>query len=94
MKRIPQGRYSKEFRKEAVKHVIEQGLSVPEVSRRLDISKSTLSYWVKSSKAGNLGSIGSNMGQSKIKVSFFANPRAFLSSSLLFFCRLTPLSLF
>lgn len=60
MKRIPQGRYSKEFREEAVKHVTEQGLSVPEASRRLDIPKSTLSYWVKSSKAGNLGNIGKN----------------------------------
>lgn len=60
MKRIPQGRYSKEFREEAAKHVIEQGLSVPEASRRLDIPKSTLSYWVKSSKTGNLGSIGKN----------------------------------
>jgi len=46
MKRIPQGKYSKEFREEAVKHVTEQGLSVPEASRRLDIPKSTLSYWV------------------------------------------------
>ena len=60
MKRIPQGRYSKEFREEAVKHVIEQGLSVPEASPRLDIPKSTISYWVRASKAGNLGSIGKN----------------------------------
>ena len=60
MKRIPQGKYSKEFRKEAVKHVIEQGLSVPEASRRLDMPKSTISYWVRASKAGDLGSIGKN----------------------------------
>lgn len=60
MKRIPHGKYSKEFREEAVKHVIEQGLSVPEASSRLDIPKSTLNYWVKSSKAGNLKNIGSN----------------------------------
>lgn len=60
MKRIPQGRYSKEFREEAVKHVIEKRMSVPEASRRWDISKSTLSYWVKTSKAGNLESIGKN----------------------------------
>ena len=58
MKRIPQEIYFKEFREEAVKQVIEEGLSVPEVSRRLDIPKSTLSYWVKSSKAGNLWTIG------------------------------------
>lgn len=60
MKRIPHGRYSKEFRVEAVNHVIEQGLSIPEASRRLDVPKSTLNYWVKSSKEGNLGNIGQN----------------------------------
>ncbi|WP_458777130.1 transposase [Desulforhopalus sp. 52FAK] len=58
--RIPHGRYSKELRIEAVKHVIEKGLSIPEASRCLDVPKSTLNYWVKSSKEGNLGSIGIN----------------------------------
>ncbi len=60
MKRIPQGRYSREFRKEVVKHVIEQGLSVPEASRRLDVPKSTISHWVRACKDGSLGSIGKN----------------------------------
>jgi transposase len=60
MKRIPQGRYSKEFREEAVKLVIDQDLSIPEVSRRLDVPKSTISNWVKASKAGKLGNIGKN----------------------------------
>ena len=60
MKRIPQGRYSKEFREEAVKLVIDQNLSIPEVSRRLDVPKSTISNWVKASKAGRLGNIGKN----------------------------------
>jgi transposase-like protein len=32
MKRIPQGRYTKEFRAEAVKLVIKQGFSIPETS--------------------------------------------------------------
>ncbi len=41
-------------------HVIEQGLRVPEASRRVDIPKPTLSYWIKSSKDGNLESIGKN----------------------------------
>lgn len=35
MKRIPQGRYSKEFREEAVKLVIEQRLSVPEAGQQV-----------------------------------------------------------
>ena len=60
MKRIPQGRYSKEFREEAVKLVIDLNLSIPEVSRRLDVPKSTISNWVKASKAGRLGNIGKN----------------------------------
>ncbi len=60
MKRIPQGRYSKEFREEAVKLVIDQDLSIPEVSRRLDVPKSTISNWVRACKAGKLGNIGKN----------------------------------
>lgn len=46
MKRIPQGRYSKEFREEAVKLVAEQGFPVPEASRHPDVLKSTISHWV------------------------------------------------
>ena len=60
MKRVPQGRYTKEFRAEAVKLVIEQGLSVPEASRRPDIPKSTTSNWVRASKSGKLDDIGKN----------------------------------
>ncbi|MDO8655347.1 MAG: IS3 family transposase [bacterium] len=58
MKRGPQGRYSKEFREEAVKLVIEEGLSVPEAGRRLSLPPSTIVSWVKKCKAGRLGEIG------------------------------------
>lgn len=60
MKRIPQGRYSKEFREEAVNLVVVQDLSVPEASMRLDVPKSTINNWVRVSKAGKLGIIGKN----------------------------------
>ena len=60
MKRILQGRYSKEFREEALKLVVEEKLSIPEASRSLDIPGSTISNWVRASKAGKLGSIGKN----------------------------------
>lgn len=63
MERIPNGRYTKEFREEAVKLVTEEGLSVPEASRRLDIPKSTISNWIRSSRAGNLGEIGKQQRQ-------------------------------
>ena len=58
MKRGPQGRYSKEFREEAVKLVTEEGLSVPEAGRRLSLPPSTIVGWVKQFKAGKLGEIG------------------------------------
>jgi len=58
LKRGPQGRYSKEFREEAVKLVTEDGLSVPEAGRRLSLPPSTIVSWVKRFKAGKLGEIG------------------------------------
>ena len=58
MERIPNGRYTKEFREEAVKLVTEDGLSVPEASRRLDLPKSTIFNWLRSARAGKLGEIG------------------------------------
>ena len=58
MKGIPQGRYTREFRQEAVKLVIEEKLSMPEAGRRLSLPPSTLGYWVKTYKAGKLGDIG------------------------------------
>ena len=58
MKGIPQGRYTKEFREEAVKLITEEKLSLPEAARRLSLAPSTLSYWLKVHKAGKLGEIG------------------------------------
>ncbi len=58
MKRIPQGRYTKEFREEAVKLVVEEKLSLLEAARRLSLPPSTVGNWVKAYKAGKLGEVG------------------------------------
>jgi transposase len=58
MKRVPQGRYTREFRQEAVKVIMEEKLSLPEAGRRLSLPPSTLGYWVKLHKAGKLGDVG------------------------------------
>ncbi len=58
MKGIPQGRYTREFRQEAVKLVIEEELSLPEAARRLSLAPSTLTYWVKAYREGRLGEVG------------------------------------
>ena len=63
MERIPYGKYTKEFRLEAVKVVTDGGLSIPEASRRLSLAASTLSNWVKAYKAGKLGEVGKNHRQ-------------------------------
>ena len=58
MERVPQGRYTKEFREEAVKMMTEGGLSVMEISKRLSLPKSTLERWIRVFKAGDLREVG------------------------------------
>ena len=58
MKGIPRGRYTKEFREEAVRLVVEEKLSCNEVGRCLSLAPSTIVNWVKAYKDGKLGEIG------------------------------------
>jgi transposase len=52
MERAPRGVFTKEFKEEAVKMVINGGLSIPEAGRRLSIPKSTLARWVQLARKG------------------------------------------
>jgi len=58
LKGVPQGRYTKEFREEAVKLVTEEKLSLPEAGRRLSLPPSTVGNWIKAYRAGRLGEVG------------------------------------
>jgi transposase-like protein len=58
LKGIPRGKYTREFREEAVKMVVEEKLSCNEVGRRLSMATSTITNWVKAYKEGKLGDIG------------------------------------
>ncbi len=58
MRRAPYGKYTKEFREEAVKLVLEQNLSVPEAAQRLSLPKTTLDHWLKAQRTGKLTQIG------------------------------------
>lgn len=60
MEKIPHGRYTKEFREEAARLVLEGGLSAGEAAQRLALPKSTLETWVRAAKTGKLGNIGKN----------------------------------
>lgn len=58
MEKLPYGKYSKEFRLEAVRLVTEGGLSAGEVAKRLSLPKTTLENWVRAFKTGKLEKIG------------------------------------
>ena len=47
--------YTPEFRAEAVKLVLNQGLSLAEAAKRLSIPKGTLTNWVSKAKGGSAG---------------------------------------
>lgn len=58
MERIPNGRYAKAFREEAMKMATEGGVPVGGISKRRPFPKSTVEGWIRVSKAGRLGKIG------------------------------------
>ena len=58
MKGIPQGRYTQEFRQEAVRLVVEEKIAGRKAALQLSLAPSTLAYWVKAYKSGKLGEIG------------------------------------
>jgi transposase len=60
MKGVPRGKYTKEFRQEAVKLVLEEKLSWGKAGRWLNLAPSTVGNWVKAYQEGKLGEIGKN----------------------------------
>jgi len=54
MEKIPRSVFTQEFKEEAVKMVIDGGLSQPEVCRRLSLGNSTLARWVRQARNGGL----------------------------------------
>ena len=58
MKGIPLGRYTREFRQEAVRLVVEEKIACRKAALQLSLAPSTLAYWVKAYRAGKLGEIG------------------------------------
>jgi transposase len=58
MKSIPDRKYTAEFRAEAVKLVLEQGVGQAEAARRLGMSFKTLAHWVMRARHGELAGIG------------------------------------
>jgi transposase len=58
MERIPYGKYTREFREEAVKLITEEKLGITEAARRLNIPPNTMDNWYRKHKEGKLGEVG------------------------------------
>jgi putative transposase len=55
---LPKGTCTQEFREQAVKLVLEEGLSLREAGQRLSLSPKTLQNWVIAARKGTLKAIG------------------------------------
>ena len=59
MKRIPRRIFTEEFKKEAVRLVQSEGLTMAEVSRMLDVAPQSLKPWItlhqQDARTGSLG---------------------------------------
>ena len=60
MERIPRQFYTLEFKEEAVSLVVDGGLTVAEVGRRLSISQQTLRNWIKKQRSAGLKANGNH----------------------------------
>lgn len=54
MKRIPRGIFQEELKREAFRLVNEQGLTISEACKKLDIATKSLRTWMKQEQAGEL----------------------------------------
>lgn len=70
MERIPRQFFTLEFKEEAVSLVIDGGLTVAEVGRRLSVSQQTLRNWIKKHGTTGLRAHGShNVSELEAEVS-------------------------
>ena len=60
MNRLPKALYTTEFRDQAVKMVLTDGLTASEAARRLSISMKTLANWIRLARSGKLAQVGQN----------------------------------
>ena len=59
--------YTKEFKSDAVKLVIEQGYSANEVARRLGINQTSVSRWVREQRQDHQPSIDGSVSRSELE---------------------------
>lgn len=69
MERIPRQFYTLEFKEESVSLVVDGGLTVAEVGRRLSISHQTLRNWIKKYRSTGLANSSHSVSELEAEVS-------------------------
>lgn len=54
MEKVPRAVFTKEFKEEAAKMVIDGNLGISEVCRRLSLAKGTLERWIRQARQGGI----------------------------------------
>ena len=60
MEQLPRQKYTKEYREQAVRLVLDQKLTIPEAARHLSMSAKTLANWVFRARHGKLERMDEN----------------------------------
>lgn len=60
--------YTSEYRAEAIKLVLDQGLSIAEAATRLSMNQGTLAYWVTQARKGKTASVSGAGMQSAVEL--------------------------
>ncbi|MDX8399700.1 MAG: transposase [Gallionellaceae bacterium] len=63
MKRIPRRIFTEEFKLEAIKLITQQGLTIAEVGRKLDVATKSIRTWKEQQERGKLKA---SLGASKL----------------------------
>jgi len=58
MERLPKQSYTKAYREQAVKLVLDEKLTIPGAARRLSMSEKTLANWMHKARHGQLAEVG------------------------------------
>lgn len=58
METLPRQKYTKDYREQAVKRVIEHHQTIPQAARQLAMSAKTLANWVHQARHGKLTHVG------------------------------------
>jgi transposase len=87
MEQVPRQQYTKEFREQAVRLVLEQQVTIPEAARRLAMSGRTLERWVSRARQGQLTTLEAELSRLKRDLAEARMERDILKKATAYFAK-------